>query len=381
MGETYVAKMIQKLDLRPYLTREPVIIAVLSVAAMVCFGAVSALSGMYHDQQRSLAAEWFDRGSADLKARRFGPAADEFRTALLYSRDNYTYLLNLAEALLGAGKSEAASVYFSNLWDREPANGTVNLELARLAARAGQPQDALRYFHNAIYATWPDNSPKARQDARLELIRYLLKTNNRPQAQSELIALAANLADDPSRQTEVGDLFMETHDYADALAAYRQSLKAAKNDAAALAGAGRAAFELGRYSNAEQYLREALAANSGDQESADLLQTAELVMRMNPFLRYTSADERYAIVAKAFEDAHSRLQACPPPASATSSLADQWAQLKPQVNARDLRRDPDLVETAMDLVFDIERQTATGCAPPTPIDRALLLIARLHEGN
>ena len=35
----------------------------------------------------------------------------------------------------------------------------------------------------------------------------------------------------------------------------------------------------------------------------------------------------------------------------------------------------------MDLVFSIERQTNAGCGAPTGTDVALLLIAKLHEGN
>jgi len=39
------------------------------------------------------------------------------------------------------------------------------------------------------------------------------------------------------------------------------------------------------------------------------------------------------------------------------------------------------VETAMDLVFGIERQTSATCGTPAGTDLALLLIAKLHEGN
>jgi transcriptional regulator GlxA family with amidase domain len=55
--------------------------------------------------------------------------------------------------------------------------------------------------------------------------------------------------------------------------------------------------------------------------------------------------------------------------------------MNPQITEATLRRDPDLVEKAMDVVFDIERQTSTSCGPPTGPDLALLLIAGLHEGN
>jgi hypothetical protein len=63
------------------------------------------------------------------------------------------------------------------------------------------------------------------------------------------------------------------------------------------------------------------------------------------------------------------------------TLAEAWTKLKPQITEQSLRRNPDLVEAAMSLVFDIERQAKAECGPPTGIDLALLLISKLHEGN
>ncbi len=63
------------------------------------------------------------------------------------------------------------------------------------------------------------------------------------------------------------------------------------------------------------------------------------------------------------------------------SLNDQWARLKPKITEAGLRRNPDLVETAMDLVFRIERETNAVCGAPAGTDLALLLISRVHEGS
>lgn len=374
------------LDLRPYMTREPVVVALLSTLAMACFAAVSGMSSMYHAQQRSLATQWFSRGQTDLNERRYAPAAAEFRTALLYSRDNYSYQFDLAEALVGQKRIDEASAYLVNLWDREPENGLVNLELGRIAAGKRQPEQALRYFHNAIYATWPDDQGEARQEARLELIDYLLKNNYKPQARSELIALAANVRDDSPRLVHVGDLFVEAQDDSDALAAYRRSLKASTSpDSAALAGAGRAAFELGRYTEAQQYLQAAAAAGSDDPAIAVRLATAKLVLQMDPFRRKIPATERDRDIIAAFSAAGERLKSCQaaapqPQAAAPEDLSGTWSKIKPKITSRGLRQNPDLGETAMELVFKIERESAA-CGSPTTTDRALLLIAKRHEGN
>ncbi len=88
---------------RFYLTREPVILTVLSVLALAFFLAVTGLSHVFAAQQKSLGARWFTRGARDLKKKRFQTAVSELRTALLYSRNDYSYQFNLAEALLGEG--------------------------------------------------------------------------------------------------------------------------------------------------------------------------------------------------------------------------------------------------------------------------------------
>src|SRR5580700_8283605 len=203
-GDTQAAVGDQR-NFRRYLRQEPVILALLSGLAVIFFVAVTALSHLYQAQQEFLGNRWFMRGTTDLKQRHFDAAVMEFRSALLYSRDSYAYRLNLAESLIGLKRTGEAYAYFINLWDREPENGLVNLELARIAAQKGETEPALRYYHNAIYATWPGDQEAQRRNTRLELIEYLLGIHARAQAQSELIALAANLGDDPSLHQLVGD--------------------------------------------------------------------------------------------------------------------------------------------------------------------------------
>jgi len=377
----------KRMDLWLYIQQQPVMLALLAMLGVIFFLAVAGLSRAYHSQRDSLGNRWFSRGVADLSARHFDSAVTEFRAALLYSRDNYDYQLNLAEALIGLKRTGEAYSYLVNLWDRQPEDGVVNLELARIAAQRGQTEQAQRYYHNAIYATWPSDQEGRRRDTRLELIEYLLSIHAKAQAQSELIALEENLGDDPSQQQHVGDLFLRAQDYEHALASYRLSLKSDRHNEAAMAGAGLAAFQLGRYPLAERYLQAAVAGNSSDTQSADRLKTTELVLRMDPFRRQISVDERDRIVVEAFATAGKRLSSCATPKAPAASiasqpsLADSWAKMKPHISEQELRRNPDLVEGAMDLVFEIERQTSATCGTPSGTDLALLLIAKLHEGN
>lgn len=375
------------LNYRNYLRQRPMLLALLSVLTILFFLAVAGLSKAYHDQRESLGNRWFNRGVADLNAKRFDAAVTDLRAALLYSPDNYSYQLNLAEALIGMKQTEQASAYLLNLWERQPEDGMVNLELARIAAEKGETEQAIRYYHNAVYAAWPPDQESKRLDARLELIELLLRNNQRAQAESEIIALEANVGDEPALLARLGDFFVRTLDFERAFTAYRASLKPDRRNAAALAGAGRAAFELGHYPLAYKYLQEAVAANSDDAKSAALLKTAELVLHLDPFQRPLSMAQRNRIVLEDFAIAGRRLPTCNTPAGsaqpsmAQPSLADAWAKMKPQITELGLQRRPDLVEQAMELVFNIERQTGNGCGAPTLADQALQLIAKLHEGN
>jgi tetratricopeptide (TPR) repeat protein len=372
---------------RFYLRQRPTMLAVFSVLAVVFFLGVTVLSRAHQGQRQAIGERWFHRGIADLNAKHFDAAVTDFRAALLYSPDEYSYQLNLAEALIGEGHTGQASAYLINLWEREPENGVVNLELARIAAQRGATDSAIRYYHNAVYAVWPSSQERKRLDARLDLIELLLRIGAKEQAQSELIALAENAEHDPALQERIGNLFLRAEDYEHALGAYNTALKSDRHDVAALAGAGHAAFELGRYQLAQHYLQPAVSGNPSDPQSAERLKTAQLVLHLDPFRRQIPVAERNRIVAEAFAAAGRRLQSCALPTTtaivtaSAPSLSDEWARLKPQMTEAGLRRNQDLAEKAMDLVFRIERETNVVCGTPTGTDLALLLISRMHEGS
>ena len=350
---------------------------------------VAIFSRFYHVKLESLATEWSTRGSADLDAGHFDEAVTDFRTALLYDRDNDSYQLSLAEALLGVKRKDErdqAATYLMNLWDKQPENGTVNLELARIASSKGETERAIRYYNNAIYATWPGDQEEARRNVRLELIRLLMHINATAQAQSELIALAANLGDDPAEQAHVAGLFYQNGDYEEALKEYRLSLEGDAHNAESLAGAGQAAFELNQYRLARRYLREAVELRPKDTASAERLKLSELVLQIDPFRQQMRSADRDRIVISDFAAAGKRLNTCQAPGQNSATTNQQqaqqqsWNKLKPQMTPWGLRRNPDLVNTAMSLVFQIERSSYDTCGPGSDTDKALLLIANLHEG-
>lgn len=370
-----------------YLRREPASLVLLFGLAIVSFTFVSALSRLYYAQQASLASRWSGRGIEDLNARRFASAVEELRAALRYSRGNPVYQLNLAEALIGLNRTEEAQAYLVNLLSVQPENGQVNLELARVAAARGLTPQAIRYYHNAIYGNWPDDQEASIRDARFELIAYLLRIKAKPQAQSELVSLAVYLGEDPAHQRQLGDLFVQTGDYEHALSAYRLGLRDDARNPALLAGAANAAFEEGNYMLAERYLFQVTALAPKDTKSREQLKLTQLVLRMDPYRPQMTIAARDEAIELNFALAGERLKTCPMAASYVSSfdprqnLAQDWARLKPQVTARGLRNNPDLVNESMNTAFAIEHQASIWCGTPSDADRALQLVMALHEGS
>ena len=110
-------------------------LTLLSALAVVLFLAVTGLSHVYRAQQEALGSRWFSRGRMELNAGHFVGAVSDFRAALIYSRDNYSYQFNLAESLVGLKRTGEAHAYLTNLWERQPENGFVNRELARICAQ------------------------------------------------------------------------------------------------------------------------------------------------------------------------------------------------------------------------------------------------------
>ncbi len=282
---------------------------------VVQFGATGFVSRIYHAKQTELGQEWFARGTADLKAGKASNALQDLRTALIYSPENELYQLRLAEASAAAGHAGEARAYLVNLWTREPGSGEVNLQLARLSAQQDAEEEAIRYYHGAIYGAWPGN-PTGRQLAvRIEFCKYLLARNATEAAQAELISLAASVPPgDAGLQVQVGNFFLEAQDPRRALTEFRGALAVNKQDSSALAGAGMAAFQSADYQQAANYLAQAIREDPKNQTAAELLETARTIVNIDPFEVWLTGSEKRARTIQNFQQALHRLDECAPSA-------------------------------------------------------------------
>ena len=243
----------------------PMILLVLTLAAASGFAAVSHLVTRYTLNQQARGRRLYALGLNYANAGNYNQAINAFRAALTCDPTNSQYQLSLARVLRDSNdpqRLEEAESYLLALWQRAPQDAAVNLALARVAAHRGSIEDAIRYYHNAMYGVWDSDPDGNRNRARIELIQFLLKENARAQADSELIALSAALPRDPAAYLQAARLFEQTQDYNGALAQYEEVLRLDPGNAAALAGAGETAYRAGNYS-----LGAALSAHCGECES------------------------------------------------------------------------------------------------------------------
>lgn len=358
--------------------RELYQLSALILVAVAAFFLTRAVAASNRDMSLRDAAEWYSRGQQAIAAGRVDDAIDALRRATVRNRDDKRYALALAEALARNRDDDAARSLLMTLREAAPEDAEINLQLARLAGAREDVTEALRFYHNALYAPWPAERADARRQVRLELIRFLVNHDQAGRALPELLALSADLPDDVGSRLEAAQLFAGAGDAAHALEQFQRALQSAPEHPEALAGAGRSAFELGDFTLAQTYLRRA-PAQVDDVERT--LEVVNLVLSDDPLENRVGAVERRRRLVDIFAYAQHRLSVCVEqpgslPTSDALALLSEAQMFEAQLQPRALQQD--VIETGTDLVDRIERLVFQRCGAPTTRDRALVLIGQRH---
>src|SRR6202161_2186725 len=147
------------------------------------------------------------------------------------------------------------------------------------------------------------NLPRRRREARFELITYLITHNRLAQARSELLVASGNAPeDDISVQLDIARRMEQAQDPSDALHLYTTILHHHPSLLEALDGAGRTAFQMGRYLEAKHYLGRALEGPEIDQEptaaqSRESLSEATRLLLLYPSSRVSHREQNTRILA------------------------------------------------------------------------------------
>lgn len=295
--------------------RQIVRLVFLVFVAVAAFFLTRAIAASNRDLNLRNAAEWYARGEAAARAGDLDQAIDAFRRAIVRNRDNTTYQLALARTLIRRHEYDAGRALLLSIRDSAPENAPINLDLARVAAARQDVTEAIRFYHDALYAPWPATEADARRAVRIELIRFLLTHDQTGRAWAEVLAAEAGSADQ--------------------------------------------------------------ALHGADADLVDLVMSHDPMaprIRSRERQRRLAADVSYAAQRLSECGAGTAPTAS---AGADAATLDQLHALAEQLG-RSTPLDQDTLESGLDLIARAERDILAHCERPTDTDLALRLIAREH---
>lgn len=367
---------------RQLIARDSLAFLSLTLITIVLFGVTLFLFRSFMAHRVDLSTRWSKRGRVALEQGRATEAVAAYRTALSYAPEEHADELMLARALGEAGRTEESFNYFMELWEQQPGNGFINLQLARLNAKKRDVPEAVNSYRASIYGTWEGDGVERRREVRLELARYLLAHHETGAARSELLIAGGNAPDTAPLDVMIGDLLEQAGTPRDALGYYEKALVKEPRNEAALRGAGELAFAAGNYGKARKLLEHAVLGNDGGADAALLAQT-ERLLQLEPSNRLP-AKERVARILVARTDAKQRLDACmaaPITGVGTAGgslqlLRDRWTTSDGTSDRRTLLQDEEKQSAALQLAYDTELEMNQICAAPTGDDTLLVLLAK-----
>src|SRR5262249_31213187 len=131
------------------------------------------------------------------------------------------------------------------------------------------------------------------------------------QAESEIIALADNTSPgDFAGQKTAGELLLRARMWSRALQEFQTVLSHDSGDEDAIAGAATAAFELGQYAEADEYLERLPRDKLSDPELMKMHEVSRSVVSLTPFGRGLSVEVRAKRTAQAIALAQARASDC-----------------------------------------------------------------------
>lgn len=384
-----------KTSKRQLVIRDSLAFLVLLAVTGVLFAVTLFLFKSFSAHRAEIARDSGEAGRAALAAGRPREAITDLRTALSYAPNEQGYELLLAQALGEDGHIEEATNYFLNLWDQQPGDGFINLQLARLARQRNQKADAVNYYRASIFGSWPGDGVVRRRDVRLELSEYLIDQKQFALARTELLIAVSNAPALPDLTLALGDSLLRAGDQTDALKQYQKAFTEDPDYAIAYERAGRLAYKMGDYLHAREWLERALRESAGALSNAaepegdisTLLKNAERLLVLDPAGAATRGDR----VTRVLDDraiARRRLDACSKQAASTASpavafdslgplaaLAARWTAAIPDSTREALMRNDADMDLLRGLIDDTEDLTAQLCGAPQGDDALLLLLA------
>jgi tetratricopeptide (TPR) repeat protein len=278
-----------------WLNRVPAPGVALAVAGVmiVLYGVDKSLASLESREVNAEARGLFEAGQKLMSAGKADAAVNDFERAHALDRTNRDFELALASAQLTAGKADDAEQTVMEVLDRDSNDGRANYLMARVRVAQNRFDNAVSYYHRAIYGSWADGSGAERTEARLELAEQLAKRGRNQELLSELLLLDSTARKTPQLDKKLAALYLEAGSAARAEAAYRAMVRANRMDAEAYEGLGQAELRLGEYRAAHSAFASALKYRPDDPKAAKRMQLADRLADLDPTSRRLGSVEKF----------------------------------------------------------------------------------------
>ena len=297
----------------------------LTIAAIAVFFLIdTVLVRTEKAESRAAAARAYENGMRLMGQGRYVDAAGEFEDALALARENLTYTLALAQALLAADRLPKAEATLSDLLQRDGTGGAPNLAMARVLAKEGKFIDAVSYYHRAIYGRWTSDAARNRVQARSELVDFLVANHSTEGLLAELLPLQQEALGDLATQKKLAFAFIAAGSPARGAELFRDIVRREPQDPDGYAGLGEAEFARGNYRAARANFEAVLRLRPSDAASRQRLNLSNQVLALDPAQRGLSREEQYQRSLKILELAVARATEClaSPMSATTRDLID-----------------------------------------------------------
>jgi tetratricopeptide (TPR) repeat protein len=368
------------------LNREILLLIALAVGAIGVFAFTKSMAAKEQQMDARIAAISYEEGQRQFSSGQIEKAIDSFRKATTDALRDRTYALALANALAAGNHDAEAQQTLLRLREANPEDAEINSQLARLAAKRGEADDAVHYYQNTLYGRWAGTQVDERKlQLRVELIRFLLVHQQRDTALSELLILDADLPRSAVAHVDTARLFLQAGDAQHALKNYDAAIELDKDNVDALTEAGETVFRLGDYPRAEVYLRAAVKLNPNIEKTRRLLSVTAMVLSGDPLAPHLTKQEEHERLLRALTQASQRLQgylsqtADSREISQLNALREQALAMESELHSK-LPPDPEQTKAGVELIYAIEKATSATTGEPDGFDLALLLIGQKHGG-
>jgi tetratricopeptide (TPR) repeat protein len=340
-----------------------------------------ALANLEAREVNAEARNHYREGQKLLASGQAAAAVDFFRRAHTLDRTNRDFDVALASAQLTAGRPADAEQTLVDVLTRNSNDGRANFLMARVRMAQDRFDDAVAFYHRAIYGSWSDGSAADKTAARLELADQLAKRGRSEELLSELLLLDAGAARNPALAKQLAGLYLEAGSATRAEAAYRDILREVPADAEAFDGLGEAELQRGEFRLAHAAFSGALKYHPDDTQAVARVRLADELAKLDPTSRRLGSAEKFArssqILYRVEDETLDCLKGQPAPDRLHDLLA---ASAKLRAEKTGAMPSNEAAETRLEMAEQIWKARLQACpTQPSADDPLRILIAKMEQ--